>query len=165
MEITMKSVKFSEALSQETNAFTANLYVDGKKVGYIRNEGHGGETMVQPIDGNSRAKFKEAEEYCKSLPPYTYGDPKIEIPMNLSMYVDDLMEKWLKEKEAKKIAKKMNTRLMWGVPNSNSYKEVNYKRPLASIPKADMQREIDNWKSEFRDGEVFFNTNLGEFNL
>ena len=48
MDIQLKSIKFSEHLSEETNAFTANLYVDGKKIGYCRNDGRGGNTLVQP---------------------------------------------------------------------------------------------------------------------
>ena len=32
MKIELKNIKFSEALSEETNAFVCDVYVNGKKV-------------------------------------------------------------------------------------------------------------------------------------
>jgi len=39
MKVELKNVKFSEHMSEETNAFTADVYVDGKKCGYAKNDG------------------------------------------------------------------------------------------------------------------------------
>jgi len=167
MNIQLKNVKFSEHLSEETNAFTANLYVDGKRIGYIRNDGRGGNTNVQPYDIEHKEKFREVEEYCKTLPDrsYTLGEHSGTYSMNLEHFVDDLFEHWLKQKEVKKLERKMKTHLMWGVPNGNSYKSVNYKRPLTDFPPNVLQQEIDKWKQQFEVGEEILNTNLGNFNL
>ncbi len=43
--INLKSLKYSASLSEETLAFTATVYVDGKRVGDCVSRGHGG-----PID-------------------------------------------------------------------------------------------------------------------
>ena len=42
MRIELKNVKHVESMSEETECFTANLYVDGKKIGAVSNRGHGG---------------------------------------------------------------------------------------------------------------------------
>ena len=68
MKIELKSIKFSEAMSEETNAFTANLYINGKKVGYCKNQGHGGCTDYNADEPKFRTIIAEAEAYCKALP-------------------------------------------------------------------------------------------------
>ena len=40
--VALKSLKIAKHLSQETLAFTATVYVDGKKIGHAENHGHGG---------------------------------------------------------------------------------------------------------------------------
>ena len=40
--VALKSLKIAKHLSRETLAFTATVYVDGKKIGYAQNQGHGG---------------------------------------------------------------------------------------------------------------------------
>jgi hypothetical protein len=44
--VSLKSIKHARQLSEETNAFTANVYIDGKKAGHAKNEGFGGSTNV-----------------------------------------------------------------------------------------------------------------------
>ena len=83
MKIELKNIKFYERMSEETNAFTADLYVNGKKVGYAKNEGHGGCTDYYPNSIEDRAVINEAEQYCLGLPPIKYGS--FEIEMNLEI--------------------------------------------------------------------------------
>ena len=40
--VVLKSLKIAKHLSRETLAFTATVYVDGKKIGYAQNQGIGG---------------------------------------------------------------------------------------------------------------------------
>ena len=42
MKIEIKNIKHSPSLSEETNAFTADIYVNGVKAGSAMNRGHGG---------------------------------------------------------------------------------------------------------------------------
>ena len=85
--------------------------------------------------------------------------------MNLEYYVDDLFEEWLKQKEQKKLEKKMVDSLMWGIPNGYSYRFVKFKKPLNQIDRTLLQSYIDKYKREFKENEVFLNTNLEGFNL
>jgi len=50
--------------------------------------------------------------------------------------------------------------VMWGVPNGHSYTQVKFKVPLSQIPLAQLQGYIDKYKNDFKDGQVFLNTNL-----
>lgn len=42
MKIELKNIKQAKFLSEETPAYSASLYVDGKKIGDVSNNGHGG---------------------------------------------------------------------------------------------------------------------------
>lgn len=42
MKIEIKNISYSERMSEETSCFSADLWVDGKKIGVISNRGTGG---------------------------------------------------------------------------------------------------------------------------
>jgi len=50
MKITLKNVKHMPSMSQETECFTATVYVDGKKFCTVENGGHGGDTHSRDAD-------------------------------------------------------------------------------------------------------------------
>ncbi|GIV43910.1 MAG: hypothetical protein KatS3mg035_1033 [Bacteroidia bacterium] len=56
--------------------------------------------------------------------------------------------------------KKMEKAIMWGIPNGHSYTQVTFKIPLAQIPKLQLQALVNKYKSQFKEGEKFINTNL-----
>jgi len=160
MKIELKSIKFSEAMSEETNAFTANLYINGMKVGYCKNTGQGGCTDYNTNKPENRKTIAEAEVYCKTLPKIKWGD--IEFDQSLESVIDTLLEDWLKAKQIKKFEKKMIKAILVGSPDENrsSYHYYNFKRPLSTIPKDYLQRRVDHIKTELNAGDVILNTNL-----
>ena len=117
MKIELKNVKFSESQSDETNAFTADIWVDGKKCGYCKNNGCGGETETHGFyDGKSTTMldlFRKTEEHCKNLPDHTweYEGKTYSMKNSLESVVDELFEDWLKNREKKKMEKKWKTML------------------------------------------------------
>lgn len=101
MNIELKRLSVSERLSQETLAFAADVWIDGKKAGTAENSGHGGNTNVWINDPTLRAA---AETYAKSLPArvstaaelgltekqfkeFGYGKP---LPMDLESLIDNM---------------------------------------------------------------------------
>jgi hypothetical protein len=141
MKIEIKNVKFSEFASQETNCFTCNIYADGKRIGFARNQGTGGFTYCQPYDEGTLDKFREVEKYCESLPPIVcngFAQP-FEIESNLENIVDDLFEKWLKEKDNKKMQKDFNKGLCL---------ETAHGYDLVPFYKGGVQLTLDKMASE-----------------
>jgi len=145
-------------MSEETNAFVADVYVNGKKVAYAKNDGHGGETYYHSYSKDNTL-LRKAEEYCLSLPPIK-TPYNFEIEMNLTNFIDELVEAELKKKDQKKMEKKMEKAIMWGVPNDYRYSQVTFKVPLAQIPRPQLQMYVDKYKKDFKEGEKFLNTNL-----
>ena len=128
--ITLKNIKYSEWNSEETNCFQGVIYFDNKRVGFCNNDGRGGNTFCRPYDyEKDREKFKELEEYCKSLPPIKYDGlnelPNFEMESDLESVVDYLFEQWLLEKSSKKLIKEFENGIVYG--SLRGYQVVQFK--------------------------------------
>lgn len=159
MKIELRKVSFSERMSEETNAFTADLYVDGKKVGYCKNTGQGGCTNYHWNTVEDRETILEAERYCKTLPTVTmFGE---EFQQSLEDVIDNLFEDWMKAKDAKKIEKQMSDSILFGVPKADSYSRLKLGRPLSTMNKQTVCNEVNRMYAKYcKDGVVILNTNL-----
>jgi hypothetical protein len=140
MKIELKHIEYSPALSEETIAFAANLYIDGVHAGFASNRGHGGSTDYYHKDERGRALIKAAEAYCQTLPPIPFPADEymeaFEIDSNLENQIDQLLSKWLEEKEnarfRKQLDKVMQQAIVFGTPDQ-VFRSVKFKRPIAEI--------------------------------
>jgi len=173
MKIELKNIQYSQALSEETYAFSATLYIEGKRAGEASNHGHGGPTDYGANDGAGRKLIREAEAYCKALPPVHYpanhGMEAFDVPMTLEHYINDLLEKFLNQKELKafqaKLAKYEKDNIIVGVPDEK-FSTLKLKFPidllLAHPHGAERIKDILVAKviPEMQPGEMLLNTNI-----
>jgi hypothetical protein len=61
-KVELKSIKVHMDVSEETICYSANIYINGKKVGSIDNSGRGGESMIHTDH------FNELQEWSKLQP-------------------------------------------------------------------------------------------------
>lgn len=161
MKIELKNIKINLTFSDETTMFMADVYVNGKKTAYANNDGRGGCTFYNSYHApNNDEDLRQAEAFCKALPPIRSEELNFEYDMNLEHFIDNLIEDELEKKEKKKLEKKMLDTIMWGKPNGHSYTQVKFKVTLAKVPTARLQEIVDKYKKEFKSGDVFLNTNL-----
>lgn len=163
MELKLKNVKFSEKLSEETSAFSADLFIGTKKVAYVSNHGKGGDTNYNAYDG-CKDLLKTAEEYAKSLPDreYNLGAKKISMHSNLENIIDDMFNEWLDAKEQKRILSNEKKGIIYsdktGLVTLMSWKGQTIDS-LLKIPKS--KEMIKNKvKSLEKQGFIVLNTNL-----
>lgn len=99
MQITLKNIKHSPSLSEETNAFTATVYIDGVNVGDVSNHGTGGCNMYHPWSLADRLNT-----YAKTLPPLvsTHGT----FAQDADLLIDDVFTAWAETKDLTKLLKK-----------------------------------------------------------
>lgn len=172
MKIELKNIKVSEIMSEETTAFVADIFVDGVKAGYAKNDGHGGCTFYHAHEGK-RELIAKAEAYLSKQPKIKVAGLSFELDSNLETKIDMLLEDYLKEKDKKKIAKKLEKAMIksvvWGKPNSESFYTQGFKTPLTieqllAIPKGKTALEnlYRRVKTELKEGEEIFNKNLVE---
>lgn len=153
MKIELKKISFSERMSEETNCFVADLYVNGKKVGCVKNDGRGGCTEYHGYTEKDYQTISDAEAYCKTLP--NVYEPTLE------SVIDDLFEDWLKERDLKKMNKLFQKAIVVGKPNSLTYKYINFKQPLSNVSKTVLEKYVAKLlKDDCTNGEVILNTNF-----
>ena len=165
MKIELKKIKVSESQSEETTAFTADIYIDGKNAGYAKNDGHGGCTLIGSYESKGRELLESAEAYCATLPSKVIKGLKGLFKVDLESLVDDLLYEHLNAKEAARIAKRLPKDMIKGVcyKTDGGYVVQNFKGytliQLMTIPNgvAAVIKLIKRFKSE---GKEILNTNL-----
>ena len=178
MDIQIKNIKINKSFSEETICFTADVYVNGVKTAYARNDGRGGSTHYCSYHKpNNDRDLHQAEAYAKSLPSTVIdldGGRNITLESNLENLIDDAVDKKFNEGERAKIEKTlkkhMETDICFGVPNGTGYKRVGYgKVPLKAVCLTNrplVQNLVDRIRREHCTGGVeILNTNLAELGL
>jgi hypothetical protein len=155
--ISLKKVTFSEALSEETNAFTADVYLDGKKFGYAKNTGQGGCTDVRFYPGKKEL-FLEALAYANTLPKIKPEGYDFELDPTIDNIVDELFADWI---EMKQLKKHMTNGIVFKDKNGTT-QVVKFNRSLKKIGEipngiSTIQGEVNRLKKE---GAKILNTNL-----
>jgi hypothetical protein len=109
VKVELKNVKSSKSLSQESNAYTADIWIDGVRRGSVSNHGTGGQDMVKP--------FSLAEElfnYAKILPEISAGLSGDLADKTMPQSVDSLLfEAYSVVIEGKRLAKLMKTKIVF----------------------------------------------------
>lgn len=167
MDIKLKNLKIYNAMSEETIAFTADLFINGKKIAYCKNEGCGGNTYYHRYSNTDRALLVEAEDYCKALSPkkIEYAKETFELPQSLESVIDEWVYRVHNEKEAvnfqKKIEKDMVKGLCYGTKDSYTlitWKGVTIPQMMAStMGRGTLRAKILQLQSE---GKTVLNTNI-----
>lgn len=143
MKIELKNIKHSPSLSEETEAFTANLYINDKHAGFAKNSGHGGSTDYSATNEQGQKLIREAEVYCTNLPPLDFpaehGMKAFSVDMTLELMINELLDKHLSEKDRvrfnNKLNKAMEKGIMYGIPDK-SFGGIVYKVPLETLLKS-----------------------------
>lgn len=172
MKIELKNLKIYDGMSEETIAFTSDVYVNGKKLAYAKNDGRGGCTYYHPYDRELRGVLEQAEAYCKTLPSTfsTYGEKTIEIKSTLEKFIDDIVYKKYNDnvvaKNKKKLVKDMLKGICYG--SENGYKILSWKGyTLEQLLNRNEGRVVIRKKIEelVNRGETILNTNLPKDNF
>jgi hypothetical protein len=102
MKIEVRNLKHSPSLSEETNAYTATIYVDGKRAIDASNHGTGGPDMYRPIAPFTYKDIERVDAWLKANNPKdtSYG---IEIEHSLEIEIGDQVENILARKQLDKI--------------------------------------------------------------
>jgi hypothetical protein len=140
-QVTLKSITHNAGLSEETHAYTATIYVDGKKFATVTNPGHGGCDSVHPIDGDWNA-VKELESRIKATYPATeYHGMTIE--ESLEGLCCKAVNEWLFDREWKRKLKRQFCAIKDGALYTWPTK---YKVATATLPKFKEQFEAQGYQ-------------------
>lgn len=108
MKIELKNLKYAEFASQETHCFEASLYVDGKRIGVVANDGRGGCNGYTP-----HTAWETINEYAKTLPAKkytmntrnedgTFTPNEVDLPADADTVIDGLVVEALYARDLKR---------------------------------------------------------------
>jgi hypothetical protein len=103
MRLTVKNYKKVEWMSEETECFTASLYLDGKRIGTAQNDGHGGPDNLDFVSKDAEADFDAAvAEWLETV----QDDPKFQIEgkcyADAESFVAEACQTFTRQKEMKR---------------------------------------------------------------
>lgn len=98
MRIELRKVDYSARLSEETSAFSADVWIDGVKVGQASNHGHGGPTTITPLNLSRRL-----DEYRKTLPARIIErDPPFVLQPDGEWLIEEALTDWILRRDMKR---------------------------------------------------------------
>src|SRR5574343_1685729 len=145
MKLELKSIKHSEFASQETNCFSATLYVDGKRFAMVENDGHGGCDSIHNLDKTLtgeqfRAKLAAIEEWLAENNPPVEISSGSTVPYDLELWCDEELENFL---VARKVTRLVKSKIVCvdgnrcftinNTPTEALFAKVRAKYPTATI--------------------------------
>lgn len=168
MKIELKNIKHFHALTDETNAFAAKLYVNDVLVAECSDTGKGGCIDIHVVKGRE-SLLNEAKEYTKSLPSLK-TEFDFDLEMDLELFISQLVSADIVEREYKKSVKKLEpNNIVFG----KNQKELAYtwftsrgnkKVPIASMLSTPQTRKLlsERIAKLVKEGNQIFNTNIPE---
>jgi hypothetical protein len=120
MKIELKNVKHAKFASEETECFAATVWIDGKKVGEVSNDGKGGAHEYRPW-----ALADQIGAYAKTLPPVVCNfidrntGKKAVMPQSADGLIDDVFYDW---QSRKLIDAELKNRLVWRETDGRIYR-------------------------------------------
>ena len=118
MKAELRKVKIARSLSEETTAFTADLWVDGKHIGYVKNDGQGGANFIDHrYDGkglDTRDDVTAFEAWCEALPHSWCHHRASECA---DTYISDLLDQFQWDRQLKRLCKGKAVIVLQGDPD------------------------------------------------
>jgi hypothetical protein len=115
MKIELKNVKTHEAMSEETTCFSASIYLEGKRIGVVRNRGCGGPNEYTWTDNTAGRKVEAWAETQET-------DYEFE---KLDQIIDDLMMKAEEKKQLRRYCKKQTLFVLAG-DQDGSFRTIDH---------------------------------------
>jgi len=106
MNLELKNIKYSDFASEETNCYQASLYLDGKKIAVVSNDGRGGCDYFHKEEGVSPTIKREIHEYFKTLPNIPCEYIEDGLSQDLETWCGEQVTRFLASKDLKRQLKK-----------------------------------------------------------
>jgi len=139
--LALRGIKHSEFASHETHCFEASVYFNGKRIGYVSNDGQGGSDNF----GGDYKIWHDLESRIRSdHPKYHMDFDDSWNDMSMEVWCGEQVNKWLSHKDFKKY---MKSKVVFVDPTSDDPKAIRYMT-FKGVRKID-QRYVDHIKNKY----------------
>jgi len=123
MKFTLKKIRYMASLSQETSCYSADLYVDGKKIGEVANDGHGG---PDSFHGDQAAYAMASAWVAENHPPLVFGEnDEHSVKADIEIVCGQLLDDHLLGKALKKELKRS---VLYQAAGKKGLMQIKFKR-------------------------------------
>lgn len=109
IKVTLQNIKYSASLSEETDAFTAVVCLDGKPAFEASNHGTGGCNDYNPMRGQNiddfRAQLERFEAYVTAVTPASEKYPHWHPSIEMDSLIGEQITKHLRAKDYQRMAR------------------------------------------------------------
>jgi hypothetical protein len=120
MRIELRAIRYSASASQETAFYSADLHVDGRRIGAVSNGGTGGADVFH----GDREAYAAADAWCRAnLPPWQTPDG-LEFETDLELHCAALLQQWI---DADDLRRALAERVLWRAPVDGLIHEVRHR--------------------------------------
>lgn len=145
MDIELKNIKHAAFASEETSCYEASLYVEGKRIGTVSNDGHGGPDRFH---GDQAIYAKANKWLADNYSPVDLFHSQT-TPMDMELYCARLLDEHLVTKDLKRA---MKSKVLFYQPGVKAIMQLGWK----GVRKID-ERHI-NQAAQERPDAVILNT-------
>lgn len=135
LNLELRNIKYMASLSEETNCYSATVYLDGHPVCTVSNHGHGGGDEQRWLEPSEKARV---EAYFAALPARDTGmvirDEPFMMQPDLEGWCGDQMTRWLVTRDVKRAMSKSTIVLTakgeeykWGIPAARLGEKFRFK--------------------------------------
>lgn len=148
MKIELRNVKHAAFASEETDCFTATVYLDGKRVGEVSNAGKGGCNEYHPHELEKRLN-----EYAKTLPQTDIGcdvggsGSPVMIEQDADTVIGTLLHDWMLRRD---LTRALSRKVLFTRPGQTSVYETKAlkKETIAHAIGPNHARTLEQFKAD-----------------
>ena len=138
MNAELRKLKTFQELSRETDAFSAELWIDGKLAAYVENDGGGGSHMIRWVDrSHGKSAYETAfNAWTKAMPPTPADDGFGPMAMDAELWIGEEMDRIAWEQQLKRRCSR-NTLIRLEGDGANEYR--TFKPAVKFTPEMGVQ--------------------------
>ena len=138
MNAELRKLKTFQELSRETDAFSAELWIDGKIAAYVENDGGGGSHMIRYVDrSHGKSAYETAfNAWTKAMPPTPADDDFGPLEMDAELWIGEEMDRIAWEQQLKRRCSR-NTLIRLEGDGANEYR--TFKPAVKFTPEMGVQ--------------------------
>ena len=136
MKIELRTIQYSASASQETAFYSADLHVDGCRIGTVSNGGTGGEDAFY----GDREAYAAADAWCRAnLPPWRTPDGH-EFETDLELHCAALLQQWI---DTDDLRRALAERVLWSDPVDGLVYELRHRGRVGETIASVRRRHLD----------------------
>lgn len=167
MKIELRNIRLNEDMNFDSFFFTAQLYVERKKVATVVDDGMGSGYRYENIEPENRLLFHNAEQYVKSLASSAKSNDPLSVHNKFDDFISQLLCDHIDRLDKRELVAIIRKGIAYG-DGLTGYRFVKFFNPVADLLKTSQGISTIEWAlrqkvlPKIKPGEKILNRNIPE---